>query len=299
MLLKQPLFLLLVLLVHTTAFAQSAVAQRDGLVLATYTYATNNRLANLKPLAEYLQKETGIKVTAASYATVQQLMEAMREGAVDLVMINTLGYLSFQKKYPGIVTPLVSLEQNEGGITNYGGCIITRKGSGINSMNDALMNDTVLRFAMVNKASTSGNLVPRLLLNRKGISNADKSFDLYYAGTHRQVVDDVVSGSAILGGCGCNEYDKHADKLVKLAEFNDIPLGPIVHRNGLSASMVLKMEAALLKVHEQKPEVFRNFCAGWTEFLTAKKFRKANDAQYDAFRSLFGNNELLWKLLDE
>jgi hypothetical protein len=59
------------------------------------------------------------------------------------------------------------------------------------------------------------------------------------------------------------------------------------------------MEAALLKVHEQKPNVFRNFCAGWTEFLSAKKFRKANDGQYDAFRSMFGSNELLWKLLDE
>ena len=296
------LYILLVLLCMQLA----VLSQKKPLVLATYAYSTNNRLNNLKPLAQYLQEETGIPVIAESYPTVQQLMAAVLDGRVDLAMINTLGYLSFQKKHPGIVKPLVTLELSGDSITNYGGCILARTDAGIKNITDVRKDDTIYRFAMVNKASTSGNLVPRLMLNSKGIPDADRQFVLYYSGTHKQVIEDLLQNKATLGGCGCSEYDKYAqagkdftDKVVILASFNDIPLGPIMYRDGLRADTRGLLEKALLRAHEKQPGAFRNFCAGWSEFLTAKKFKPAKDADYDKFRSLFGTNQSLWKLMDE
>jgi phosphonate transport system substrate-binding protein len=278
---------------------------RPRLVLATYAYSTNNRVANLQPLAQYLQHETGFEVEAVSYPNVQALIAAIQQGKVHLAMINTLGYLSFQRKHPGIATPLVSLDAGDAAATNYGGCVLARAETGIATIEDALKDDTIYRFALVASASTSGNLVPRLLLNSKGINDADKQFLVYYAGTHKQVIDDLLAAKAALGGCGCHEYEKNvqadkafAEKLVKIAEFKNIPLGPIVYHNTMPRRQVEKIEAALLKTHERDLKAFQTFRAGWTEFLEARKFKPVKDADYNGFRNLFGDNELLWNLLD-
>lgn len=297
---------ILSLFIVLTFLASACVQQKKAVVLATYAYSTNNRLNNLQPLAEYLQSQTGIEIAVESYPTVQLLLEAIRTGKVDLAMMNTLGYLSFQKKNPGIAIPLVTLDLGNEKATNYGGCILARKDSRITSIKDVLVDDTVFVFSMVNKSSTSGNLVPRLLLNSAGIPDADRTFNLVYAGTHSKVIENLLENRAAIGGCGCHEYEKQSaavpglsDKIVKIASFDDIPLGPVIYRKGLDAAAVEKLKPALLNLHKNSPEVLKKFSAGWTEFLHAKQFRVATDKDYDNFRRMFGSNESLWKLLDE
>ncbi|HYE54082.1 MAG TPA: hypothetical protein VD996_04535, partial [Chitinophagaceae bacterium] len=68
--------------------------------------------------------------------------------------------------------------------------------------------------------------------------------------------------------------------------------------NDMTAATRRKIESALLKVHREHPATFKNFCAGWTEFLGAVGFRRAADADYNTFRRMFGSNESLWKLLE-
>ena len=301
--LKKPLLLFFLFCIALTQSFCGSAQQR--LVLATYAYADNNRLANLQALAQYLQKETGFKVEAVSYPSVQELTAAIQQGKVDLAMINTLGYLSFQRRHAGITVPLVSLDASDAVSTNYGGCLLARTGSGIRSIADATKRDSIYRLALVAKASTSGNLVPRLILNSNGVSDADTRFRLYYAGTHKQVIDDLLADKATLGGCGCNEYEKNvqadrffATKIIKIAEFNNIPLGPIIHRNTLPKKQVQKIKTALLKAHERDVKAFQIFRAGWTEFLEARKFKPVKDSDYNEFRAMFGQNEQLWRLLD-
>lgn len=303
MYLKKPLFLFFLFCIALTQSFCGSAQQR--LVLATYAYADNNRLANLQALAQYLQKQTGFTVEAVSYPSVQELTAAIEQGKVDLAMINTLGYLSFQRRHAGIAVPLVSLDAGNVLATNYGGCLLARTGSGIRSIADATKGDTIYRLALVAKASTSGNLVPRLMFNSNGVSNADSRFQLYYAGTHKQVIDDLLADKATLGGCGCNEYEKNVQadknfggKITKIAEFNNIPLGPIIHRNTLPKEQVKKIKNALLKVHAQDAKAFQIFRAGWTEFLEARKFKPVKDSDYNEFRAMFGQNEQLWQLLD-
>jgi len=276
------------------AYAQLS-AQEKPLVLATYAYSTNTRLDNLKPLAAYLQQKLGRQVNAVSYPSVQELIAAIRNGEIDIAMINTLGYLSMNRKYGDVGIPLVTLQNPTGGATNYGGCILatTKK----------LKGSTL---ALVNKESTSGNLVPRLLFNAKGMPNVEQSFTVYYAGTHKQVIEDLLSGKAGTGGCGCNEYEKYlaADKdfgkkVKLLAKFNNIPLGPVVYKKAMPVELQRQIRDALLTAHTEDPAAFTAFRAGWTEFLDCTQFRLAADADYDQFRQMFGNNESLWKLLDE
>ena len=288
--------LIAIIFFHLTSVAQ------QSFVLATYTYSTNNRLANLTPLADYLSKETGQKFTAVSFATVQELIDAIRDRKVDLAMINTLGYLSMQKKYKDAAYPLVTLDMGNANSTNYGGCLLAAKSQHITSVKQLLSTDKPRRLALVGKSSTSGNLVPRLILNQAGISSADEHFLLYYAGTHKQVIEDLLAGKASVGGCGCDEYEKNKerikDSIVMLASFNDIPLGPIVYRKGLSAELTKKIATALSAAHDKQPAIFKNFLQGWTEFKNAVKFKPAADTDYNEFRAMFGSNESLWKLLE-
>ncbi len=281
----------------------SASAQKRMVTFATYTYATNDRLANLRPLATYLSKSTGLEVSAISYPSVDALISAIAAGSVDIAMMNTSGYLILQKDHPEAARPVVNLSMGKQQITNYGGCIIARKDAAIKDISQLSTVKKGISFSLVSPSSTSGNLVPRLIMNSHGIPAPDSVFTISYSGTHRQVVEDVIAGKAMIGGCGCAEIDSARARgtfdntAILIASFNDIPLGPIVVKKDLDQRMRERLTNALLDVHEKDPAVFRNFLQGWTEFKSASRFGRIDDSGYDSFRAMFGKNMQLWEMI--
>ncbi len=279
-------------------------AQNKIYVFATYTYSTNNRLQNLEPLASHLSQKTGLKIQARSYPTVQALIEAIKNDSVDFAMMNTSGYLILDKNNPGIAIPLVNLNMGNTINTNYGGCIIAGNSSGIKSVKDLIKKGNQRRLALVTSSSTSGNLVPRLILNSNNIPDAESFFQVKYSGTHKNVVEDVLAGRADIGGCGCAEVDSARknlsfdSKAIVIDSFINIPLGPIIYhrKNEKHVNDLLTQE--LVKVHQTNPDVFINFCNGWTEFKQAINFKVVSDSEYDEFRKMFGNNNRLWKMIE-
>lgn len=276
--------------------------QQSELVLGTYTYASNNRLSSLEALAGYLHREAGLTVTVKSYPNVPALLNAIRADSVQLAVLNTVGYLLQQRHDAGRMIPLLNLNLGMDTATQYGGCIIAARSTDILQL-PQLRNAARYTLALVAPSSTSGNLVPRLLLNSIGITDAASRFDTYYAGTHQQAVADVLSGKAQLAGCGCAEvdtaklYQGFDRKAVVVASFNDIPLGPLAYHHKLPPVVVEKVQWALLRIHEKDATRFRVFCSGWTEFRKAKSFQPVQDHAYDPFRRMFGNNESLWQLI--
>ncbi len=280
------------------------IAQKKELVLATYTYATNNRLQNLQPLAAYLSEQTGLTIKAVSYPTVQALLSAIKNDSVHFAMMNTSGYLVLQKNNAGKAIPLVNLSMGNQAVTNYAGCVIALKDKGITSVTELATANKKYSLALVAPSSTSGNLVPRLLLNEVGVADAEAKFSLSYSGTHRRVVEDVLNGKADVGGCGCAEVDsakqhlQFNEKAIVVASFDDIPLGPVVYNKYVKKAVAKKVARLLENIHVNNPAVFSNFCSGWTEFKQAEQFKPVNDKDYDSFRKMFGDNEGLWKLIE-
>lgn len=296
---------LLLLFLHI--FFMEGSAQKTGpdtIRFATYTYATNNRLNNLRPLTDHLSKITGHAIVAVSYPTVQSLIAAIVNDSVDIAMMNTSGYLVLQRKNPGIILPLVNLEMNKNDVTNYGGCLVASRESGITTISQLNKENRKLSFALVSRSSTSGNLVPRLLLNKEGIRSAEKKFNVYYAGTHRHALQEVLTGKANLAGCGCAEIDsaraknEFDGKAIVVAEYNNTPLGPIVYNKKLNKKIVTGIRDELIRIHQYEKTIFENFCAGWTEFKMASRFKQVGDTDYDAFRSMFTNNVDLWRMIE-
>jgi phosphate/phosphite/phosphonate ABC transporter binding protein len=269
-------------------------------VLATYQYSSNTRLDNLAALSDYLSEQMRRPFKIKSYPTIERLINAFSLDSVHCAMINTSGYLLLEHNFPDRADCIVNLALENKSSTNYGACIIVSPTSRIKSMND-LRAAPKGSFSMVMASSTSGNLYPRLLLSDAGISDPDKTFDVYYAGTHRQVVADVSEGKAFAGGCSCEEVEKHnlsaARKLVTLSSFTNIPVGPIVVSRRLDTKTVDGLKKSLLNVHEAVPGAFRKFCEGWTEFKSAKKFQVVDDSHYAELMEKFDKNERLWALL--
>lgn len=279
-------------------------AQAKKLVFATYTYSTNNRLQNLEPLTEYLSQQTGYTIVAVSYPTVQGLVSAIVNDSVDFAMMNTSGYLTLQRNNPGAAIPLVNLDMGNTVTTNYAGCLIANKQTGITSTRQLVNDKNKFSLSLVNPSSTSGNLVPRLLLNDNKIAQPENYFAVSYLGSHRKVAEDMMNIPDGIGGCGCAEIDsvrKYApfdSKVTVIDSFNNIPLGPVVYKKQLDKKTAQVIARELQQLHTKAPAIFSTFCAGWTEFKQAKSFKKVTDKDYNSFRKMFGNNTQLWQLIE-
>lgn len=295
---------LTILLLMLAGYTLQSNAQVKKLVFATYTYSTNNRLQNLEPLTEYLSQQTGYTIVAVSYPTVHALVSAIVNDSVDFAMMNTSGYLTLQRNNPGIATPLVNLDMGNTVTTNYAGCLIANKQTGITNTRQLVNDKNKFTLSLVNPSSTSGNLVPRLLLNDNKIAQPENYFTVSYLGSHRKVAEDIMNIPDGIGGCGCAEIDsvrKYApfdSKVTVIDSFNNIPLGPVVYKNRLDKKTVQTIATELQQLHTKAPEVFTNFCAGWTEFKQARSFKSVTDKAYDPFRKMFGNNTQLWQLIE-
>jgi len=280
------------------------MAQSTDIVFATYTYSTNDRLQNLEPLTAHLSETTGLNIRAVSYPTVQALVESIRLGEVDFAMMNTSGYLVLQRNHPGIASPMVNLSLGNETTTNYGGCLIAQKSLDIWWIDDLAERADRLPMALVTSSSTSGNLVPRLLLNSKNIPDAESKFEVSYVGTHLAVVEHVLSGKAAIGGCGCAEVESAQksmnldDEAIVIGVFDNIPLGPVIAHSKTDPAIVSKVAAILENLHSDNAPVFTKFLGGWSEFKEAKQFVRVSDSDYNPFRLMFGTNTTLWRLIE-
>ncbi len=173
-------------------------------MLATYQYADNNRIANIQPLAEYLNQKTGIHIEVKSYPSVHVFIEGIQQKEVDIALINTFGYFLLEassKKY--FMKPFAVLKVKDGAEDNYKTAIITTHDSRIKSFSEVKKTARESGLILVSPGSTSGNLVPRLALSSANIRNPEKEFgSLQYGRTHKATLDSVLLGKAEVGAIG-------------------------------------------------------------------------------------------------
>ena len=292
-----------VLICFLFCFLTSCSSSTKPIRLATYTYASNDRIANMELLAIELENQLQRTVEIASYPDVESFIKGIMSNEVDIALINTLGYLILSADNEQML-PLVNLHIREDAVDNYKTVLLT----GNDRIKDySVMLESAEEFSMmfVKKGSTSGNLVPRLFLSSIGIHMPQTKFkEVGYGGDHTSTFEMLLSGETDVCAIGSNEYFKQIQQDSTLAErvkllwlSNEIPLGPVLVNKGLSSGERESILDLLLNLHIEQKAAFQSIKSGWSEAKQADRFQLISDEYYDSFREVNGSQTRLQAVL--
>ncbi len=229
------------------------------------------------PLAEYLSKETGEKVSLVIPKDFDAFKAAVKAGQVDLGFANSLIYVQLKKD--AAIDPLaVSAEKKAG--TKFRGIIIARKDSGIEKVQDLKGR----KLIFVEADSAAGYVFQMLLLSKAGLDVHKDFTTLPFAKKHDNVTMAVFNKAADAGGIREDDLDKMKDKVdlsqIKIVAYTDyFPNWPMFAMSKLNKSTAAKIQSALLKLKPNNAES--------EKILGAAKlagFAAVTDKDYDQLR---------------
>lgn len=233
---------------------------------------------SVKPLAELLSKELGIKVEAFTATNYVGVVEALGSGQVDFGFIPPFAYvLANQESNAQVI--LTAL--NKSGESNYRSQFLVRQDSDINSFED-IRNK---RVAFVDFSSTSGYLFPGAHLIGQGI-DIEKDIRYELAGGHDKALQLLLNGDVDVATTFVDarqRYEKDfpdaKDKTRVLGYTDFIPNISVTVRGDMDANMQEKIKNALLKIaqSEEGSELL-------AELFNMYGFVEAKDADYDIIR---------------
>ncbi|MEH6947410.1 phosphonate ABC transporter substrate-binding protein [Bacillus sp. JJ634] len=234
--------------------------------------------AMYEPVAEYLEKETGMNVELFLANDYTAVIEAMKNDKIDIARLGAFSYILAADQTK--VEPLVAEISKKTGDKFYTSLLITQNDSSIKSVKD-LKGKTV---AFVDPASSSGNLVPRKWLLDNEIDPDKDLKEVIYSGGHDASVLAVENNKVDAAFVAVNIYEDMKQKemtknTVTLGESEKIPTQPIVARSALDAETIEKIRTAFIEMDKNAPEILDSF-------KEAQGFTSVEDNEYDGLREL-------------
>jgi len=234
--------------------------------------------AMYEPVAEYLEKETGMNVELFLANDYTAVIEAMKNDKIDIARLGAFSYILAADQTK--VEPLVAEISKKTGDKFYTSLLITQNDSSIKCVKD-LKGKTV---AFVDPASSSGNLVPRKWLLDNGIDPDKDLKEVIYSGGHDASVLAVENNKVDAAFVAVNIYEDMKQKemtknTVTLGESEKIPTQPIVARSSLDTETIEKIRTAFIEMDKSAPEILDSF-------KEAQGFTSVEDNEYDGLREL-------------
>ncbi|ADG92022.1 phosphonate ABC transporter, periplasmic phosphonate binding protein [Arcobacter nitrofigilis DSM 7299] len=227
-------------------------------------------------LTKYLESKLGIKVnlqTAGDYAGV---ITAMQHNHVQLAYFGPKSYVEAHKRAKA--EAIVIDVDAESGLPGYYGMIITKKGSGLKTLED-IKGKT---WAFTDTNSTSGTLVPSVMFSKKGI-NPQKYFSkVLYSGGHEASILSVKAGKVDAASTNNLDFNRGVGRNWKRDDFNVIwessliPGAPMAVRSDLPESLKMAIKGAFISYNDVEG----------LKKLKLKGYAATDDSQYDSVRDL-------------
>lgn len=230
-------------------------------------------IQNAQPLKSCLEKTLGKEIELVVTTDYSSMIEAMRFGRIEIAYFGPLSYVLARSKS--------DIEAFAAGVSkgkpSYTSVVIVGADSGIAKIAD-LKGKTV---AYGDQASTSSHLVPRAMLQDKGLV-ADKEYKAVYLGQHDAVARAVESGKVPAGALSKPIFEnllaaKKIDgaKVRVLAETDAIPNYPMAMQSKLSPALKDQIRKAFLDIKD--PAILKAF--------RAEGFAPMSDADYNVLRT--------------
>lgn len=198
------LFSVLSIFISTLSFNAITQAETTLRVTAIPDEAPTELQRKFKPLGEYLEKETGMKVDFIPVTDYAGSVEALVANKVDMVWYGGFTFVQANIRSNKGVMPLVQREEDQ----KFTSVFITRTDSGIHQLAD-LKGKT---FTFGSPSSTSGHLMPRsnLLVNH---IDPDKDLkQIAFSGAHDATIAAVAGGKVQAGALNALVWKKFVDE---------------------------------------------------------------------------------------
>ena len=201
------------------------------------------------PFASYISKKLGIKIKLKVLPRYGNIIDNFVSEGMDGAFFGSFTYALAHAKLG--VEVLARPEDNEGRST-YHGLVLVRKDSLIRTAADMKGK----RFAFVDKATTAGYLLPLAYFKKHGIGDYKTYLkEVYFAGTHEGVIEDVLNKKADIGAAKNTVFDRLAmaderikNELLVLDQSPEVPENGLAVRKDLDSTLKKKLKEALLNM---------------------------------------------------
>ena len=231
-------------------------------------------IKNNQPLKQYLETTLGKKIDLIVTTDYSSMIEAMRNGRIDLAYFGPLSYVLARQKSE--IEPFVALKAK--GSTTYQSVVIANTAAGVKRIEDIKGRN----MAYGDKASTSSHLIPKSMLAERGL-DAGTDYKEHFVGSHDAVAMAVQNGHAQAGGLSRPIFESLLERKiidpakVSVVEYSKpFPQYPWTLRSNLKPELKEKIRAAFLDLKD--PAVLKPFKAEGFDLIT--------DKHYDVVRNL-------------
>ena len=205
-----------------------------------------------KPLGDYLEKETGLKVEWTPVTDYAAVVEGMATNKIDLAWLGGFTFIQAKLRTNGGATPIAQRAEDEVFTSKF----IVPADSTAKTLAD-LKGKT---FAFGSPSSTSGSLMPRFFLLKAGINPETDFKNVAFSGAHDATVAFVAGGKAEAGALNSSVWDKLVEtKNPNAAKVKVLATTPTYYdynwtvRPGLDAAITKKLTDAFLKLDPKNP----------------------------------------------
>jgi phosphonate transport system substrate-binding protein len=229
---------------------------------------------------DYLGHKTGRKIELYVADDYEGIINKMKQGDLDIAWFGPFSYI-IAAESAGARAFAIDDNIKEG--TIYHSVFIVNPASGIDSI-EKLKGHT---FAFVDRASTSGYLIPKMVLKRQGIDSERDFSEIKFVGSHdaailavkKRQVDAAAVSDAIL--ISLQQKGIVGEKDFKIIEYSEaIPTSAWAYREGLPADLLNKIRQGFFDVDKEDKEAL-----GMYGNDLVKGFVPVNDSQYDIIRN--------------
>ncbi len=238
----------------------------------------NPRIAYEKyqPIIDYLSENTPYEFELVLKKTYDYTVNALGNGDIDIAFLGPLTYLHAHAEF-GAVSILMSI--TEKGETHFRSVVIAKDDLKINDLSGLKGKD----FAFASLQSTSGNLIPRLLLAEDGIHLKElRSYRNF--NSHDAVVKWVLKGVYDAGAVRESVAEKYQPQGLKILSVSGpIPTGPVVVGPKTPYAVVETVKKTLIDMN--KTENGRNILKKADPEMRGG-FVEASDMDYNHIRKI-------------
>lgn len=235
------------------------------------------QLDHYQPLAEYLGRKTGVTIKLKPLTRYGNIIENFVSAGLDAAFF---GSFTYTLAHARLGVKVIARPLSDTGSSTYHGLIMVRRDSGIRTIEDMRGKS----FAFVDKATTAGYLLPLAYFKRNGVDDY-KSFlrETYFAGTHEDVILDVLNKRVDIGAAKNTVFDELAqkdkrllDELLILERSADVPENGLALSEALPENIRAAIKATLLNMHNDPDglRILKQF--GARRFIETQEIDYAN-----------------------